>query len=290
MDFQKLQLFVDLAETLNYSDTAAENFTTQSNVSKKITALEKELDSQLFERKHHVHLTEAGELILPFAQQILRDYQGLQQQLITFKQQQDLSLIIHAIPTMPNYQAFASLTTFLVKNPQIQLQLHEAEADDLALPAANNSLSFLRSLTLIEGNEYLLTEQDRLVVVLPAKHPLAQEKSIQLGQLKNENFLFLGNHKEIYYSVIELCQQNGFTPKIGYQGTRIELILSMVNQGIGVALVMEKTTQTKQSNEIKTIPIAPEQNSYLYFEKGPEGNEAVQKFWQFLKKEYSNLE
>lgn len=49
MDFQKLQLFVDLAETLNYSDTAAENFTTQSNVSKKITALEKELDSQLFE-------------------------------------------------------------------------------------------------------------------------------------------------------------------------------------------------------------------------------------------------
>ena len=43
MDQQKLTLFLDLTETLNYTETAERNFMTQDNVSKKINALEKEL-------------------------------------------------------------------------------------------------------------------------------------------------------------------------------------------------------------------------------------------------------
>lgn len=35
MDQQKLQLFLDLTETLNYTETAERNYMTQGNVSKK---------------------------------------------------------------------------------------------------------------------------------------------------------------------------------------------------------------------------------------------------------------
>ena len=35
MDQQKLTLFLDLTETLNYTETAERNFMTQGNVSKK---------------------------------------------------------------------------------------------------------------------------------------------------------------------------------------------------------------------------------------------------------------
>ena len=50
MDQQKLQLFLDLTETLNYTETAERNYMTQGNVSKKIIALEKELDVPLIDR------------------------------------------------------------------------------------------------------------------------------------------------------------------------------------------------------------------------------------------------
>lgn len=37
MDQQKLTLFLDLTETLNYTETAERNFMTQGNVSKRST-------------------------------------------------------------------------------------------------------------------------------------------------------------------------------------------------------------------------------------------------------------
>lgn len=37
MDQQKLRLFLDLTETLNYTETAERNYMTQGNVSKKST-------------------------------------------------------------------------------------------------------------------------------------------------------------------------------------------------------------------------------------------------------------
>ena len=45
MDQQKLTLFLDLTETLNYTETAERNFMTQGNVSKKINALERNWES-----------------------------------------------------------------------------------------------------------------------------------------------------------------------------------------------------------------------------------------------------
>lgn len=50
MDQQKLRLFLDLTETLNYTETAERNYMTQG-MSRKINALERELQVPLFDRK-----------------------------------------------------------------------------------------------------------------------------------------------------------------------------------------------------------------------------------------------
>ena len=61
MDIHKFEVFLDLAKTLSYTETAERLFTTQGNISKQILALEKELDTKLFERSHRtIKLTEAG--------------------------------------------------------------------------------------------------------------------------------------------------------------------------------------------------------------------------------------
>ena len=79
MDQQKLTLFLDLTETLNYTETAERNFMTQGNVSKKINALEKELGIQLFDRSNRqIKLTEDGQLILEDVKRIVTDYQILE--------------------------------------------------------------------------------------------------------------------------------------------------------------------------------------------------------------------
>ena len=65
MEINKLRAFVDLAKTLNFSDTAANLYTSQSTISKQIKSLEKVLGQVLFERNNkHVKLSDYCQRIL----------------------------------------------------------------------------------------------------------------------------------------------------------------------------------------------------------------------------------
>lgn len=72
MEMRQLQLFVALAEELNFTRTAERLNTVQSNVTTQIRNLEEELGAALFDRfPRSVALTEAGARFLPYARRIL---------------------------------------------------------------------------------------------------------------------------------------------------------------------------------------------------------------------------
>ncbi|MDD6614754.1 MAG: LysR family transcriptional regulator [Lachnospiraceae bacterium] len=68
MELRQLQCLVTCAQTHSFSKAASILFTSQSNVSKTIASLEKELGKKLFERKQHgIELTEKGRQIYKHA-------------------------------------------------------------------------------------------------------------------------------------------------------------------------------------------------------------------------------
>lgn len=72
MEMQQLVCFVAVAEERNFTRAAVRCFVTQQSLSASIKALEARLGERLFSRSpRHVTLTEAGERLLPHAQQIL---------------------------------------------------------------------------------------------------------------------------------------------------------------------------------------------------------------------------
>ena len=72
MELRHLQAFVKLTQTLNFSAAANELCITQSTLSATIKQLEDDLGVELFSRNSHgVLITEAGEQLLPFAQEAL---------------------------------------------------------------------------------------------------------------------------------------------------------------------------------------------------------------------------
>lgn len=293
MDQQKLQLFLDLTETLNYTETAERNYMTQGNVSKKISALEKELQVSLFDRSNRqIQLTEEGRLLLPDIKRIVRDYQVLTDSLSEYREKKERVLTIHTIPTMPNYRGFDLLTKFLKQHPEIHLNLKESEAMALGnFEIEKNRVYFFRSLSEQTEKNSIITEKDRFVAVLPKRHPLAKNAVIALSDLVDENFLILGLAESPYYSVEELCREAGFEPKITYQGTRIDLILRMIEEGLGVSLIMEKSLGNSLSDQLVTREIEPTNESFLNFYLSEDADApAPKEFFQFLQSEYSNME
>lgn len=293
MDQQKLQLFLDLTETLNYTETAERNYMTQGNVSKKINALEKELNAPLIDRRNRqIQLTEEAKLLLPDIRRIVRDYQVLKDTLTEYQEKKERVLTVHTIPTMPNYQGFDLLTAFLKQHPEIHLNLKESEAMALGeFAIEKNSLYFFRSLTKPNDKHYLTTERDRFVAVLPQKHSLAKSRKISLEALAKENFLILGQIAKPYYSVKELCREVGFEPKITYQGTRIDLILRMIEEGLGISLIMEKSLGNSLPEQLIVREIEPTKESFLNYYLSDEADApAPKKFWRFLQINHSNME
>lgn len=292
MNRQRLEYFVDLAETLNYTETAERLFTSQGNVSKQILALEKELGVQLFVREHRqIRLTDIGVAVVVEAQEILRSYEALDKVVSAHKFRFNHQIILHGIPTMSAYGITSLIGQFHKQHPQYELLIEEEEGTELSSSLRNGNC-YLIFNRYFEGGlpaeEYLVIDEDELVVVLPEGHPLAIQEEVDLSDLKEETFLELGHSSKLYGKMIEMCQAAGFIPKISYQGKRVNYILEFVAQELGVSLMMKKSIAKENLSQLAIRPLKPPLTCQLCLVKGATDSPAVEKFWKFVQKVLEN--
>lgn len=287
MDISKLEIFDDLAQTCNYTETAEHLYTTQGNISKQIIALEKELGVQLFSREHRkIQLTDAGKIALNATKNILSDYEQLKENLFQYKSNQNLTITLFTIPTMSNYYDFHQITAFLKIHPEITIHIEEHESVEIfsALENKKCDLIFARTFSgLPDDLEQVSKEEDQFVAVLPINHPLASRTAIHLSELKNDNFLLLGKETNLINPVYTLCKEAGFEPRITYEGLRVEIIMNMISSELGVTLLMSETIKHLLNDQTIAVPITPTQHSQLSFIRlRKENSGANQLFWNYL--------
>lgn len=286
MDIHKFEVFVDLAETLSYTDTAERLFTSQGNVSKQIMSLEKELDTQLFVREHRtIHLTEEGVATLGYAQKLVATFSDMIYALAQQKQRAAHEVTIHSIPSISNYRAFTMITEFHRLHPDIFVHLIEDEANQLVrcLDEGKTDMVFMRQfISTPTDYEMIKIEKDRFAAILPLDHPLAHEKMLTIDQLANEKFLVLGKETNLLDQIIKLAQQSGFTPDVIYEGHRIDLIMKLVEQKMGISIMMEKSALEVPHKKLAIIPLDLVDISELCFVRRPGKHSlASDLFWDY---------
>lgn len=288
MDIQKLAAFTSLAETLSYSKTAEERFTTQGNITKQIQALERELGLRLFNRSSRkISLTTAGKNLLLGAQTIVAQWELLQEQALELQRENRHRLVIQTIPTINKYHALKLLNAFSRQYPEIDWRLQEMENPQIGQldNLSEDVIYFARLFDLNQkAFDYRLVEPDRLMVLLPRDHPRAKDKVVHLEQLKEESFLLLSSETGSRQPIIDLCRKAGFIPRDNYGGSRIDMILELVTSHMGISLLMEKTVVNQLSPELVLRPITPGLESYLCFLR-TKGSHSVASncFWNSLK-------
>lgn len=284
----KIQAFVSLAGSLSFSRTADELYTSQSTVSKHIAALEKEVGMKLFERSsRRVRLTREGEYLLPYAQRLLADSRQFDQAVATCRQEQTQTLDLYAIPTMTNYDFFKAVTAFMGRYPEVDLLFHEGESRDLAQKLRwPQDLLFLRKWDekLHPDFDYLFFEDDELALFVAGKDPLAKKKQVKLADLAGARFLTLGERTYFEKKILAACQKAGYEPNFVYQGERIEAILELVRQQLGIALLMKKSVSDSQLAGLKRLDLAETISSQLCLVRLKGRHNQVQElFWQEMK-------
>ncbi|HEL1980855.1 TPA: LysR family transcriptional regulator [Streptococcus suis] len=293
MDINRLKEFVQLAKTGNYLEAAENLFISQSSLSKHILSLEKELDILLFDRTtRRVKLTDAGRILLKYAEEMLAiDYQW-QTALLNLKDTSQQKLDIGTIPIMSAYGITDLISEYKKENPKTQLMVFEGETSLLKerVLAGQSELAFIRRVfpTTEKADSELFSirnfTRDYLVAVLPSEHTLANQDFIHLSELRNENFLFLHQQSILHQISLNACRAAGFEPNIVYSGKRAENIVDLVAKGMGISLLMSKpVAYLNTSNDIKLIPVSPyiETEIAIYTKKGVKLSAAAQHFLQF---------
>jgi LysR family transcriptional regulator, transcription activator of glutamate synthase operon len=243
LELRQLQYFVKVAKKQHVTQAAEELHVAQSAISRQIHQLEEELGMQLFVQKgRNLQLTPVGKLFLNRLEELLT---GLDKAVMEMREFLDPekgeirigfphTLGISLIPTV--------VADFRKGHPDVKFRLKQGTFASLIrdVTIGEVDLAFISPFPEKHdqvAGELLLTEE--LYAVLPVNHPLSDQESIRLEQLKDEPFVMFSDNYSLRAIVYEACKEAGFTPQIGFEGEETDTIRGLVAAGMGVGLLPE---------------------------------------------------
>lgn len=240
MDLQKLKYFIAIVEHGTISKAAMALNMTQPPLSMAIKSLEEEIEVQLFKRMgKRLHLTDSGKLLYDRGKELLVSSLAVVQE-VKEHQNGKRGHVTIGCSTVANLTIIPEVVNRLnERSIQITIQVKEGNAAYILEQLRFHKMDIGIVRNIFDKEDFyttaLLTEP--LLVALPSNHPLANEKSIKLEDLKSENFLL--QHTTFGHGIsefiMEACQTLGFTPNVIYWGTETLPMLSMVKRGLGIA-------------------------------------------------------
>jgi len=244
MELDPLRYFVAAAEELSMSRAAERAHVTQPALSRAIARLERELGVELFERrKQRIHLSPAGRALLPRARRILCDVETTAQQLKEeFAGAPRVLRLGFLAPFLDDLVAPA-VRALKKRAPRVRVALFELapRAQLERLLAGELDLALLGNLDDVERERVRVKRLVRhpLAAVLPAEHPLAAQKSLELGALAEEPFLSLSESAfpGRRAALARWTAEAGFEPDLAGEHDSLPLLLAAVAAGEGVALL-----------------------------------------------------
>jgi len=187
MELDNLKAFLIVAETGSFSRAAEKLFLTQPAISKRISSLESELDTRLFDRiGHRINLTEAGKSLLPRAQRILIEVEDSRRAVANLTGSVSGPLAIGTSHHIGLHRLPPVLREFTQVYPQVHLNIEFMDSEAACNSVLHGELE-LGIVTLPLENDpslrLLPIWHDPLAIVVAHGHPLSKKKKIEARQL-----------------------------------------------------------------------------------------------------------
>lgn len=257
MTSAQLHAFVTVAQLNSFTSAASTLGITQSAVSHAIKSVEKELGVALFFRgQSEIILTEVGTNILAKAHSVLGLFESIK---FTADETKNLQQGVLRIGSFgPSFSAKLLpiiLSEYRVRYPNIKVYVEEGEDHRVKEWILNRKVD-LGCIILPELEfDHIYLTTDKLSVVLPVNHPLANNTTVGLEELRE--FPFILTEGTTGKMVIELFKQSKFQQDIRYNNVQILSMLSMVSSGIGVSITAELAIPTELEGKAGAYLIKP---------------------------------
>lgn len=244
LNTHQLNVFTVAAETLNFTQTAKKLHLTQSSVSQHIKALETQLETDLFIRRgRSIELTDAGEILLPLAREIVEGSMRAMEKMELLKEEVYGQLIIGCNSAPGKYVLPLLLAEFHKLYPMVKIACQVMPRRQV-LQQLNEGEVHFAMMHLDQTDDYTadfhLYIREPVSFIVPPDHPWRNVESIHPRELLSQMFIMREEHSGTYFSVQKALED------VGIDIAKLDTFLTMgtseaialaVKKGLGVGFV-----------------------------------------------------
>nr|WP_269328994.1 LysR family transcriptional regulator [Kineosporia babensis] len=259
VQLQQLVYFLTVAETKHFTRAAQLLEIAQPSLSQQIRALEASLGTELFDRvRGNITLTPAGEALLPIAQRITADVETAQQEVRELIQLRSGRVRLGATPSLLTGLVPEVARRYRRRYPAIRLVLEESGSRDLVAKTASGLIDLALLVLPLHSDDPALETvpllREDLVVVSSFREPAPTDgRPIAIAQLRGRPLVMFRNGYELRDVTVGACRRAGFAPSLAVEGGEMDAVLSMVEAGLGLAVVPSTVVAGRSTHRVTPI-------------------------------------
>lgn len=247
-EVRQLRYFLAVAEELHFGRAAQRLHMAQPPLSQQIRRLEEIIGYPLFLRTSRaVRLTPTGEFLLVRTRQILGKMHNDLESVRAVARGETGTLNLGFVGSAMLTNLPSILSRYRKLYPKVDLKLKEYYTSRLieALLDGEVDVGLLRDGGAHEELTIETILSEPFLCVVSKGHPLAALRTIPVRRLKNEPFVLFSPAvgQEAWKRTLQVCESQGFEPKIVQEGPQWPTILRLVGAGLGLTIIPECVKQ-----------------------------------------------
>lgn len=263
VELRQLEYFAEVAEQLNFGRAAERLHIGQPAVSQQIRRLERELGRALFDRSSRtVRLTAAGRRLLPEARAVLA---AVARARAAVRDEPASGQLRLGTSTGLGQRLEQVLEAMQRLAPGVHVELVHASTRARLdrVRAGQLDATFVRGTGAVLGSsgiELIPVWQDQLLAALPARHELAGQDTVAVGQLRGLPLRIARrrDNPPLVDLVLTACAEAGFEPVLGAANDRLEDTLAEIGSGLPCwTVVYEAHARALRSPRLAFRPLCP---------------------------------
>lgn len=287
---RRLQVFTTVARLLSFTKAAETLHMTQPAVTFQIRQLEEYFNARLFDRTHNrITLTETGELVRRYADQIIETYKEMDNQVRIMTGDVQGPLVIGASTTIGDYVIPEILGEYQARFPDVTIRLNISNTHGIIQMVENNEID----IGIVEGpvdNKNLTTEvcwHDELVLACPKDHALSGLDEVTIAQIMP--FPYIGREegsgtRGVFETYMEEHGCNPDELDVILEFSSPESIKAAVGASLGVSVQSKAALQKEdQLGLLSVVPLKPSitRPFSLVYQRQKFTTQAMEEFLEF---------
>jgi DNA-binding transcriptional LysR family regulator len=290
MNIAELEALKAVAETGSFTRAADRLGMSQPGLSRQIQRLERELGTRLLERRGTgATLTDAGRESMQFAIRTISDFDALVSRFGPDPSALSGVIRIAASSTPAEYLVPALIAEFTTEHTSIAVEVLVADSAQVARTLgdrqADLGLSGMPSTSV--GYSTIPMSKDEVVLAVSNSHRFADQRSITIDQLRDENIIEREGGSGTWQTVVQALSAAGIElpeHKVSMTLGSTQAVIAAVEQNLGVGFVTNHAvdSHSKDVVAIRIDGLSLERDLNLVYETGRVRGRHTQAFIDFI--------